>query len=126
MPSSRRHADEVIPVAAVTPFPMPFCTSLLQRSPQRLPVAFELSIFANQETSSSTRPVTRPCGSPTRKTVCLSPPLAMVRLILPDSYRSTEICEATTPSTRPQPTMPAMVSSFRQFCSETTKPCGER
>jgi hypothetical protein len=44
----------------------------------------------------------------------------------PASYRSTEIIDATMPTVRPQPTMPAIVSSFRQFCSETTKPSGER
>ena len=50
----------------------------------------------------------------------------MVRRMRPASYRSTEIIEATAPTVRPQPTTPAMVSSFMQFCSETTKPCSER
>ena len=30
------------------------------------------------------------------------------------------------PTVRPQPTMPAIVSSFRQFCSETTNPSDDR
>ena len=30
------------------------------------------------------------------------------------------------PTTRPQPTTPAMVSSFMQFCNDTTKPFGDR
>ena len=30
------------------------------------------------------------------------------------------------PKVLPQPTTPAMVSSFMQFCSETTKPSGAR
>ena len=30
------------------------------------------------------------------------------------------------PSVLPQPTTPAIVSSFMQFCSETTKPSGAR
>ena len=44
----------------------------------------------------------------------------------PASYMSTEISEAIMPTVLPQPTMPAMRSSFRQFCSETMKPSGER
>ena len=33
---------------------------------------------------------------------------------------------AMQPSVLPQPTMPAIVSSFMQFCSDTTKPLGAR
>jgi len=33
---------------------------------------------------------------------------------------------AIEPSVFPHPTTPAMVSSFMQFCSETTKPLGAR
>jgi len=44
----------------------------------------------------------------------------------PPSYRSTEIIDATAPTVRPQPTTPAMVSSFMQFCSDTTKPRSAR
>ena len=68
----------------------------------------------------------RPCTSPTRNTVCLSPPLATVRRMRAGSNMSTEISEATMPTVLPQPTTPAMRSSFRQFCSDTTKPSGAR
>src|SRR5215831_4807778 len=83
MAALRRQPPEVSPVAAVTPLPMPFCTSFDQRSPHRLVVALELSMPRNHSTSSSTRGVTRPCGSPTRNTVCLSPPLATVLRMRP-------------------------------------------
>src|SRR5581483_4809172 len=33
---------------------------------------------------------------------------------------------AMQPTTRPQPTTEAIVSSFMQFCSDTTKPFGDR
>jgi len=36
------------------------------------------------------------------------------------SHRSTVIELAMQPSVLPQPTMPAIVSSFMQFCSDTT------
>ena len=58
--------------------------------------------------------------------VYLSPPLATVRRMRAASYMSTEMSDATTPTTRPQPTMPDMTSSFRQFCSETMNPVGAR
>jgi hypothetical protein len=48
---------------------MEFCASFDQRSPHRLVVAFALSMPLNHLTSSSTRGVMRPCGSPMRKMV---------------------------------------------------------
>ena len=106
-------------MAAETPFFMPFWQSLAQRSPHRLVVVLALSIMATISRSSSTRLVMRPWTSPTRNTVCLSPPLATVRRMRPASYISTEISEATMPTVLPQPTTPAMRSSFRQFCKDT-------
>jgi hypothetical protein len=79
-----------------------------------------LSITLNMSTSSRTRWVMTPCTSPIRSTVCLSRPLAAVRLMRAASYMSTEITDAITPSVLPQPTMLAIFSLLTQFCSDTT------
>ncbi len=126
MLSLRSQSEPVRPVAADTPFFMPFWQSLDQRSPHRLVVVLALSMRPTMSRSSSTRLVRRPWTSPTRNTVCLSPPLATVRRMRAGSNMSTEISEATMPTVLPQPTTPAMRSSFRQFCSDTTKPSGAR
>jgi len=42
------------------------------------------------------------------------------------AVKSYDTLWATAPTTRPQPTTLAMVSSFMQFCSETMKPRSER
>ena len=118
-PGFLSHCALVSPVTEHTPFLMPFCESFDQRSPHRLVVAFALSITLNISTSSSTRFVTVPCTSPMRKTVCLSPPFAAVRRMRATSYMSTEMTEATMPMLLPQPTMPAIFSSLKQFCSDT-------
>jgi hypothetical protein len=73
-------------------------------------VALELSMPRNHSTSSSTRGVMRPCGSPMRKP-CRSPP----RRWSADAaglYRSNEMSDATAPTVRPQLTTPA--SSLQQ------------
>jgi hypothetical protein len=44
----------------------------------------------------------------------------------PGSGRLTVIEEAMQPKVLPQPTTEAMVSSFMQFCNDTTKPSGAR
>ena len=68
----------------------------------------------------------RPCTSPARNTVCALPPLPAPRWIRPGSGRLTRIELAMQPSVLPQPTTPAIVSSFMQFCSDTTNPSGAR
>jgi len=108
------------------PFAMPFWQSLVQRSPQRFVVTLLLSMPDSIFTSSSMRGVTMPCTSPTRNTVCLSPPFGTMRRMRPGSYSSTEITEAIVPTVFPHPTILAIFSSFMQFCSETTKPVGAR
>src|ERR1041384_8089966 len=97
MASLRSQSEPVRPVAADTPFFMPFWQSLDQRSPHRLVVVLALSMRPTMSRNSSTRLVTRPWTSPTRNTVCLSPPLATVRRIRAGSNKSTEISEAPLP-----------------------------
>jgi hypothetical protein len=57
------------PVSADTPLPDVFSTSFVQRSPHRFVVVLALSIAVSSSAISSARGVTRPCTSPTRKTV---------------------------------------------------------
>src|SRR5215203_146019 len=102
MLSLRSQSEPVRPVAADTPFFMPFWQSLDQRSPHRLVVVLALSMRPTMSRSSSTRLVRRPWTSPTRNTVCLSPPLATVRRMRAGSNMSTEISEATMPTVLPQ------------------------
>ncbi|MNC84511.1 hypothetical protein D3C83_00670 [compost metagenome] len=73
------------PVAADSPFLIELTTSLDQRSPHRLEVTLALSTERSMSATSSTRRVERPCGSPMRNTVCLSPPIGTVRLTWPGS-----------------------------------------
>ena len=54
-----------MPVAAETPLRIPFTHSLVQRSPQRLSVAFAASTLARSSAISSDRLVILPFGSPT-------------------------------------------------------------
>ena len=54
-----------IPVAAETPLRMPLTQSLVQRSPQRLSVAFAVSTSFMIAASSRDRFVIKPLGSPT-------------------------------------------------------------
>ena len=105
---------------------MALVTSFDQRSPHRLVVTRALSDSATSRPISLARSVMRPCTSPTRKTVWAAPHLPAARRTWPGSHRSTVMEQAMAPSVRPQPTMPAMVSSFMQFCSETQKPPGAR
>ena len=58
--------------------------------------------------------------------MCFDPDLPAARLIWPGACSSTVIELAIDPSVLPQPTMPAIVSSFMQFCSETQYPSGAR
>ncbi len=108
------------PVADETPLTMPFSTSFDQRSPHRLVVGLAESTRENRATNSSMRVLTRPWTSPARNTVWRSPILGTVRITEPAAFMSTEIMEAMAPTVRPQPTMPAMRSSLRQFWRETT------
>ena len=85
-----------------------------------------LSASATSRQISFTRSVTRPCTSPVRNTVCFAPLLPAARRTWPGSHRSTVMELAMQPTVLPQPTTPAMVSSFMQFCNETMKPFGER
>ncbi len=71
------------PVTADSPLRIELTTSLDQRSPHRLDVTLALSTAFSISAISSTRFVERPCGSPTRNTVCLSPPIGTVRLTWP-------------------------------------------
>ena len=54
------------------------------------------------------------------------PDLPAARRTCPGACNSTVIELAIDPNVLPQPTMPAIVSSFMQFCSDTTKPVGAR
>ena len=72
----------------------------------------------------STRGVVRPCTSPTRNTTWPSTLFGTPRRTVPGPVNSTEMRLAMQPTVRLQPTTPATVSSFMQFCRETTKPPG--
>jgi hypothetical protein len=91
-----------------------------QRSPQMFSVTKALSALARSPQTSLARSVMRPCTSPTRNTVCFEPDLPAARRICPGACNSTVIELAIEPKVLPQPTTPAIVSSFMQFCSETT------
>ena len=111
---------------ADSPLPMTLATSFDQRSPHRLGVTMALSAVPTRRHTSSARGVLRPCTSPVRNTVCALPPLPAPRWMWPGSGRLTMMELAMQPRVLPQPTTPAIVSSFMQFCSETTKPSGAR
>src|SRR5262249_20331912 len=116
----------ISPVQAERPLPITLVTSFDQRSPHRFSVTKALSALASSEQTSLARSVTRPWTSPTRNTVCFVPDLPAARLIWPGACNSTVIELAIEPSVLPQPTTPAIVSSFMQFCSETQYPSGDR
>ena len=105
---------------------MTLVTSFDQRSPHRFSVTMALSALATRPQTSLARSVMRPCTSPTRNTVWRVPDLPAARRICPGACSSTVIELAIEPSVLPQPTMPAIVSSFMQFCSETQYPSGAR
>ena len=115
-----------MPVHADSPLPITLVTSFDQRSPHRFSVTIALSASETRRQISLTRSVTRPCTSPVRNTVCFVPLLPAARRTWPGSHRSTVIELAMQPTVLPQPTTPAIVSSFMQFCSETMKPPGAR
>src|SRR6201994_4946832 len=116
----------IMPVHADRPLPITLVTSFDQRSPHRFSVISALSASPTRRQISFTRSVTRPCTSPVRNTVCRDPLLPAARRTWPGSHRSTVIELAMQPTVLPQPTTPAIVSSFMQFCSETINPLGDK
>src|SRR3954467_3550871 len=94
------------PVVADIPLAIALVTSFDQRSPHRLVVASAESAYETRRLISVTRSVMRPCTSPVRNTVCLSPLLPAARRTCPGSHRSTVIELAMQPTTLPQPTTP--------------------
>src|SRR5260370_5267079 len=109
-----------MPVQGERPLPITLVTSFDQRSPQKFSVTNALAALARSPQTSLARSVTRPCPSPTRNTVCFEPDLPAARRTCPGACSSTVIELATEPNVLPQPTTPAIVSSFMQFCNETT------
>ena len=123
---SRSFSLPLRPVAAATGLRIALTQSLDQRSPQRFVVVLELSQTLSMSAISSMRGVIRPCGSPTRKIVCRSPPSATFRLTWPGRSSSTAMVLAIQPMTLPHPTTEAMRSSLMEFCKETQNPSAAR
>ena len=111
---------------AESPFCMALATSLDQRSPQRLLVTSALSAKPTSLPISLARSVMPAVHLAGANTARAAPPLPAPRWMWPGSGRFTLMLLAMQPTVLPQPTTPAMVSSFMQFCNETMKPPGAR